>query len=179
MILYQEYPYGSFGYVTRFPSNSLVFEGNTPQTFSETVFGEPAERVGRGFLAYKDYGGDVRLCFYETPYYIIPGVRYVDLYNSWVSGPWHPPTADNPLIMYPRYWQKDISEFVGASYPPTNHSQCGQLTVDMSNSISYEDTPVALSDILDSEPNVQAVVAFSTPDEFQWENKINTFEVLV
>jgi hypothetical protein len=178
MILYQEYPWGSFGQVTRFPSNSLIFEGNTPQTFSETVFGFPADYFDRLFFAFRDYGGDVRLGFSELISYVLPGVGFVTTYSSWVSEPWHPPTAENPLIMYPRYWQKPFNEFgnVGVGF---TFSQCGQLSMGSPSSIAYEDTPVELSDILVGEPDVVAVVAFSSPDSFQWENKINTFEVLV
>jgi hypothetical protein len=168
MILYQEYPWGSFGHVTRFPTNSLVFQGNIPKTISEeTIEGFPIDYFFRSFFAFRDYEGVVRLGYLD----------YVDGYNSWISEPWHPPTEDNPLVMYSRYWKDTSPELYGSNSISYTYSQCGQLT--FGSSVLYEDTPVALSDILDSESGVVAAVGFSTPDDFQWENKINTFEVLV
>jgi hypothetical protein len=142
-----------------------VFEGNTPQTFSGSFEGFPIDYFGRSFFAFKDYEGNVRLGFFE----------FLDSYSSWVSEPWHPPTAENPLIMYSRYWRQSLSQ-----YPfDFNLSQCGQISLLAGDTVLYEDNPVALSDILDAESSVASVVAFATPDDFQWENKINTFEVLV
>jgi hypothetical protein len=79
----------------------------------------------------------------------------------------------------PVYGQRN--EFVFNGAPQPSLSECGQLNVgDDPQFIIHENMHTLLSNIVaDDVSNVEASVAFTYSVEFQWENKINTFEVFV
>jgi len=204
MIQYQEFPIGeSLDWVTRFPAGSLLFaSAQTPETFGATIGDLPASRSLRGFYTYKSAAGTPKLVFYEviferddefTP--IPPFFLYMWYVSVWQTDMLHPPTASNPLTMELIFRRKELgtwetvadpvygqrNEFVFNGDPQPSLSECGQLNVGVDPQfISHENRHTLLSNIVaDDVSNVEASVAFTYSVEFQWENKINTFEVFV